>query len=121
MSFSVPGRRRVAWGMALLVGLVALAAAGKAVLFDTLDPDCFIHLLAPDQLLSDGIGPLADRQSFASALQPWPPYSWLAEIGMKRVWDGGGYRAAVAVQALLAAALVAVIGASCVAKAPAPV
>jgi hypothetical protein len=104
--------------MALLVGLVALVAAGKAVLFDTLDPDCFIHLLAADQLLNDGIGPLSDRQSFASALQPWPPYSWLAEIGMKFLWDRSGYRGAIIAHALLAAAIVGVVAASCVVKAP---
>ena len=85
MSFSVPARRAVAWGFALLVGLVALAAAGKAVLFDTLDPDSFLHLLAADQLLQDGVGPLVDRQSFASVNQAWPPYSWLAELGMKLI------------------------------------
>src|SRR5688572_6164803 len=83
------------FGAALLVALLALAAAGKAVLYDTIDPDCFIHLLAADQLLSDGIGPLVDRQSFASVQTPWTPYSWLAELGMKAIWDAGGYRAAV--------------------------
>jgi hypothetical protein len=106
--------------MALLVALVALVAAGKAVLYDTVDPDCFLHLLAADQLLADGVGPLVDRQSFASIPQAWPPYSWLAEIGMKLVWDNGGYRASIAVHAIMAAALMAVIGAACVVKAPHP-
>src|SRR5207247_10560783 len=118
MSFSVPARRHVAWGMALLIGLVALVAAGKAVLFDTLDPDAFLHLLAADQLLAEGVGQLVDRQSFASVPQPWPPYSWLAELGMKVVWDHGGYRAAIVAHAVMAAALMTLMAAACVVKAP---
>ena len=114
----VPTRRRVALGMALLVGVVSVAAAGKAVLYDTLDPDCFLHLLAADQLLTDGIGLLVDHQSFASVPRPWPPYSWLAELGMKLVWDHGGYRGAILTHALTSAALMALIAGACVAKAP---
>src|SRR5829696_10259538 len=78
-----------------LLGLVALVAGGKAVLFDTLDPDCFWHLRVAEQLRQDGIGPLVDRLSFGSMKEPWTPYSWLAELLMKVVWDAGGYRAAV--------------------------
>ena len=37
--------------------------------------------------------------------QPWVPYSWLAEVGMKSLWDTGGYRAAVATQAVIEALL----------------
>src|SRR5687768_12862114 len=120
MPASVFTRSRAARGTALLVGLLALAAAGKAVLYDTLDPDVFLHLLAADQLLDDGIGPLVDHQSFASMSRPWTPYSWLAELAMKVIWDGGGYRAAVAVHALLAAAIMAVTAVTCVVKAPSP-
>src|SRR5688572_6749753 len=118
MVYPVAAPRRVAVGAALLIVLVALAAGGKAVLFDTLDPDCFLHLLAADQLLTDGIGLLVDHQSFASVPRPWPPYSWLAELGMKLVWDHGGYRGAILTHALTSAALVALIAAACVAKAP---
>ena len=106
--------------MAQRVCLVALVAAGKAVLYDTVDPDCFLHLLAADQLLADGVGPLVDHQSFASVPQAWPPYSWLAELGMKFVWDHGGYRASIVVHAILAAALMALVAAACVVKAPHP-
>jgi len=120
MAFAVPARRRLAIGTALLVSLVSLAAAGKAVLYDTLDPDCFLHLLAADQLLSDGIGPIHDRQSFASVRSPWVPYAWLAELGMKAVWDAGGYRAAVAAQALMAAMLVGLVAMSCVVSTRSP-
>lgn len=107
--------------MALLVALVCLAAAGKAVMYDTLDPDVFLHLLAADQLLTDGIGPLVDYQSFASVARPWTPYSWLAELGMKAVWDAAGYRGAIVTHAVMAAAMMALIAGACVVKAPRPV
>ena len=120
MAFSVPAPRRVALGAALFIVLVALAAAGKAVLFDTIDPDCFLHLLTADQLLSDGIGPLVDRQSFASVSAPWTPYSWLAELAMKWVWDRGGFRAAVAVHAVMSAAVVSLAAATCLVRTRTP-
>src|SRR5690349_11961610 len=89
---SSPNRARV--GFILLAALLALAGAAKAVLYDTADPDSFIHLLAANQLTRDGIGPIVDDQSYMSIRQPWTPYSWLAELGMKFVWDRGTYRAA---------------------------
>ena len=100
-----------------MIALLALAAAGKAVLYDTLDPDCF---WAPArcrwQLERDGIGLIVDDISFASIKQPWTPYSWLAELGMKQLWDIGGYRAAVATQALMMAAFVVLIALACLAR-----
>ncbi len=101
--------KRPGVGLVLVVGLLCLAAAGKAVLYDTLDPDCFWHLRVAEQLMTEGIHPLVDHLSFASRPEPWVPYSWLAELGMKRVWDFGGYRAAVAVAALMSAAFLAMI------------
>ena len=120
MMYPVAAPRRVAVGAALLIVLVALAAGGKAVLFDTLDPDCFLHLLAADQLLAEGIGPLVDRQSFASVSTPWSPYSWLGALAMKAVWDAGGYRAAVAVQAVMSAAIVLLAAATCLVRSITP-
>jgi hypothetical protein len=105
------GRARV--GFALLVALLALAAGGKAVLYDTLDPDCFWHLKVAEQLLADGVGPIVDRLSFASVQTAWSPYSWLAELGMKALWDAGGYRAAVAAQAVLQGAFVVLVAWAC--------
>jgi len=93
----------------LLIATLALCAGGKAILYDTLDPDCFWHLRVADQLCRDGIGPLVDRLSFASDKTPWTPYSWLAELAMKTVWDAGGYRAAIFAQALISALFVIVI------------
>ena len=105
----------------LVIALIAAFAAAKAVLFDTLDPDCFWHLRVADQLLHDGIGPLVDHLSFASSRQPWTPYSWLAELGMRWIWNLGGYRLAVAVQAMLQAAIVLTMAAACLEfQAPAP-
>ncbi len=88
-------------------------AAAKPVLFDTLDPDCFWHLRVASQLHRDGIGPLVDDFSFASSKQPWTPYSWLAELGMKTIWDHGGYRSAVALTAALQGALAVLLAMCC--------
>jgi hypothetical protein len=93
--------------------MLALVAGGKAILYDTLDPDCFWHLRVAAQLEHDGIGPIVDHLSFASSPQPWTPYSWLGEIGMKTIWDHGGYRAAVAAQALMQAGLIFFLALSC--------
>jgi len=101
--------RGVRQGFVLLIALLALTAAGKAILHDTLDPDCFWHLKVAEALHRQGIGPLVDDLSFASNKSPWTPYSWLAELGMKAVWDLGGYRLAVAAQALMQAGIVIVL------------
>src|SRR4051794_37068491 len=100
-------------GFALLVAMLSLVGIGKAVLYDTLDPDSFLHMLAADQMLRDGIGPIVDKQSFASIQTPWTPYSWLGAFTMKGVWDVGGYRGAVAFHAFMSAALVALIALAC--------
>jgi len=107
----IPSARTGFW---LLIGLIALVAAGKTVLYDTLDPDCFWHLRVAAQLHRDGIGPIVDDLSFASSRQPWTPYSWLAEQGMKSLWDIGGYRAAIAVTAIMQGLIVILLGMSCV-------
>jgi hypothetical protein len=91
-------------GFWLLAGLLAAFAAAKAVQADTLDPDCFWHLRVADQLHGGPIGPIVDHLSFASRSQPWTPYSWAAELGMRALWRAGGYRAAVAAQAVMEAA-----------------
>lgn len=93
----------------LLIALLALVAGGKAVLYDTIDPDCFWHLRVAAQLQRDGIGPIVDDISFASIKTAWTPYSWLAELGMKAIWDLGGFRLAVLVQALLMAGFVILV------------
>jgi hypothetical protein len=100
-------------GFWLLIGLIALFAGAKPILFDTLDPDCFWHLRVAAQLHRDGIHPLVDDLSFASIKTPWTPYSWLAELGMKAIWDHGGYRAAIAVTAVMQSAIVVLLAATC--------
>src|SRR4051812_12166525 len=106
-------------GFALLIALLAVAAGGKAILYDTIDPDCFWHLKVASQMQQDGVGPLVDRLSFASVQTPWTPYSWLAELAMKATWDRGGYRAAVLAQALLQSAFVVAVALACRAARPA--
>src|ERR1700689_1966922 len=94
-------------GFCLLLTLLTLVAAGKVILADTLDPDCFWHLRVGAEIaLQSWPHPLIDDLSFASIRQPWTPYSWLAELAMKRLWDAGGFRAAIAVQAGMEAAFI---------------
>jgi hypothetical protein len=93
-------------GFFLLLGLLILCAVGKTILADTLDPDAFWHLRVGEEISHLNWSnwtpsPLVDDLSFASIREPWTPYSWLAELGMWRLWDFGGYRAAIAVQAIL--------------------
>lgn len=101
-------------GGRLLIALAILAAVGKPILYDTLDPDLFWHLRVAEQLRTDGIGPLVDQLSFASLRQSWTPYSWLAELIMERVWQLGGFRAVLLAQVLLVASLVGFIAAASV-------
>jgi hypothetical protein len=106
-------RLRPLRGFALLIALLALAAGAKAVLYDTLDPDLFWHLRVADELARQPFPhALVDDLSFASSPAPWTPYSWLADLGMKKLWDFGGYRAAVIAQALMAGTLVVFISLS---------
>ena len=86
---------------------------GKAI-NTALDPDLFWHLRVAEQLGMDGIGPLVDRISFASMKQPWTPYSWLAELGMKGIWDGLGFRGTILVQALAIVGTLMFITLACV-------
>jgi hypothetical protein len=100
-------------GFALLIGLIALFAIAKVVVYDSLDPDCFWHLKVAAQLQHDGIGPIVDHLSYASNPKPWTPYSWLAELGMKAIWDLGGFRAAVAVTAIAEASILILLAMCC--------
>jgi hypothetical protein len=95
----------------LLLALLALVAAGKVILGDTLDPDSFWHMRVGQEIARQTWPhPLIDDLSYASVRQPWTPYSWLAELGMNKLWDAGGFRAAVAVQAILESAFIFLIG-----------
>lgn len=97
-----------------MIALMVLVAAGRAVLYDTIDPDCFWHLRVADQMLQQGVGPITDDLSYASKTEPWTPYSWLAEIAMRGTWEIGGFRAAILVHALNSAAIVLLIAMSCI-------
>src|SRR4029078_1780528 len=105
--------RSAAVGFWLFTACIAAICVGKAVLSDTLDPDLFWHLRVAEQLRAEGVGPIIDHLSFSSMKEPWTPYSWLAELGMKSLWDAGGYRATVAVYALLVAMLLTFNALSC--------
>jgi hypothetical protein len=107
---AAPRHRRLIRGFALLLALLALAAGAKAILYDTLDPDLFWHLRVAGQLSRQTFPhPIVDHLSFASIKTPWTPYSWLADLAIKRIWDWGGYRAAVLLQAIMEAAMVVFI------------
>jgi hypothetical protein len=89
-------------GFLCLAALIALLGAAKAILADTLDPDSFWHLRVADELSRQSWPhPLVDDLSFSSIKAPWTPYSWGAELIMKKLWDVGGYRAAVITQAVM--------------------
>ncbi|MGD0463989.1 MAG: hypothetical protein ABSB74_16015 [Tepidisphaeraceae bacterium] len=110
-SLTLPPQRSGRLGFSLLLALLALVAAAKVILADTLDPDCFWHIRVGEEIAHQGWPhPLLDDLSFASIPQPWTPYSWLAELGMKRLWDAGGFRAAVAAQAILESAFIILLG-----------
>lgn len=98
----------------LLFLLAILAAAGKPILHDTLDPDLFWHLRVAEQLRADGIGPIVDRLSYGSIRAPWTPYSWLAELTMERTWATGGLPGILLAQAMLSGTLVALVAAAAV-------
>ncbi|MBV8781891.1 MAG: hypothetical protein JO353_10880 [Phycisphaerae bacterium] len=104
------------WGWRTAVALILLLVGSKAILFDTLDPDSFWHLRVADQLLHDGIGPIVDHLAFTSSKLPWTPYSWLAELGMRGLWNLGGFRAAVAAQAITIASIYAFIAVTCLVR-----
>src|SRR4051812_45101765 len=110
---AVAAAGREVLGFGLLLGLILLAAAGKGVLYDTLDPDAFWHLRVAEQLHRDGVRPLVDDISFSSIRQPWTPYSWLAELTMKSVWDRAGLRGAVLTHAVCAAAILTLLASGC--------
>lgn len=106
---AAPSAVRELTGFAAIIAIIMLFAAGKAVLFDTLDPDCFWHLRVAEQLHRDGIGPIVDQISYSTTKTAWSPYSWLGELGMKSIWDHAGLRGAIAVQAILQAAFILLI------------
>src|SRR5271155_4820819 len=113
MTDAAPSKSSPAIGFGLLLALLSLVAAGKVILADTLDPDCFWHLRVGAEIARQSWPhPLIDDLSFASIRQPWTPYSWLAELGMKWLWDAGGFRAAVAMQAGMEAGFTVLLGMS---------
>jgi hypothetical protein len=101
--------RQARTGWLLLIALLLTFIASKAILYDTLDPDAFWHLKVGEQLRSDGIAPIIDHLSFMTMKSPWTPYSWLGELAMERIWRFGGFRAAIAVQAVMIAAIFALV------------
>jgi hypothetical protein len=101
--------RHARTGWLLLLSLLVTFAGSKAILYDTLDPDMFWHLRVAEQLGREGIGPVVDHLSFMSLKTPWTPYSWLGELAMKRIWDFGGFRAAIFVQAIMIGGMFAMI------------
>ena len=98
-------------GFGLLLALLALLAAGKVIVADTMDPDAFWHMRVGGEIARQGWPhPLVDDLSFSTMRVAWTPYSWLAEVGMKRLWDVGGFRVALAVQAAMEAGFLVLLG-----------
>jgi hypothetical protein len=105
--------RSAALGFWLFVACIAAIGVSKTVLSDTLDPDLFWHLRVAEQLRADGVHPLVDTLSFTSIKEPWTPYSWLAELFMSWSWRTLGWQSAIAVEAIVTAAIVALIALCC--------
>src|SRR4051812_31808313 len=108
-----PDTNRSQLGFWLLIALIALIAAERIVMVDSLDPDAFWHLRVADQLARDGIGPLVDDISYTSIRTPWTPYSWLAELGMRSIWSAAGLRGAVVTHIVLAITIVLIGALAC--------
>lgn len=100
-------------GFWLVIALLALIAAERIVMVDTLDPDAFWHLRVADQLARQGIRPIVDELSYMSLRTPWTPYSWLAELGMRQIWRAGGLPGAVMVHILMSMSVVLVSALAC--------
>ncbi len=49
----------------------------------TVDPDLFWHLRVAELVEAGGPRPLIDVFSYNAVPEPWVPYSWLAELGMR--------------------------------------
>jgi hypothetical protein len=113
-----PTTRTTFW---LLIAFVCIFGIQKAIV-TPLDPDLFWHLRVAEQLRIEGIHPLIDHISFSSRSEPWTPYSWLAELGMKRVWDTTGYRGTIILQAVASTGAILFIALACLemARRPSP-
>jgi len=96
----------------LLILLLSLVAAGKVIQADSMDPDAFWHLRVGGQLARDGVHPLVDSISFASLKTPWTPYSWLAELFMRAVWNLGGFQLATIITAICSSGVVLLVAGS---------
>lgn len=69
----------------LFLFALALVATSFFVLGpQTVDPDLFWHLRVAELVAADGPRPLVDDFSYNSGPERWIPYSWLAELGMRR-------------------------------------
>ena len=79
--------RAAYWLLALVMALFASGLVGGRHM---LDPDLFWHLRVADRLLADGVGPIVDAISYNSIDRPWTPYSWLAELMLRDLWDAFG-------------------------------
>ncbi|MBC8108715.1 MAG: hypothetical protein H7Z14_19180 [Anaerolineae bacterium] len=104
-------------GFCLVIALLALIAAERIVMVDTLDPDAFWHLRVADQLAREGIRPIVDELSYNSVRTPWTPYSWLAELGMRGIWNSTGLPGAVITHILMAMTMVLASALACSAAA----
>jgi hypothetical protein len=89
VSVSLPSDRPASTPLFLLaLGLVATSIFVLGP--QTVDPDLFWHLRVAELVEAGGPRPLVDAFSYNSGPAPWIPYSWLAELGMRRAVDGLG-------------------------------
>ncbi len=100
-------------GFWLIIAMITTVAVGKAVVADVHDPDFFWHIRVAEQLEREGIHPIVDHLSYSSIKTPWTPYSWLAEIAMKHIWDAGGIRLTLLFRCVMVVGIIAFITLAC--------
>ena len=85
-----PGSRRLVANALFCVSLFVVASALFALGDQDVDPDLFWHLRVAELIEATGPQPLVDTFSYNSTPWPWIPYSWLAELGMRRAMESLG-------------------------------
>ena len=102
-----------ATGFWLVISIIITLAVAKAVVADVHDPDFFWHIRVAEQLEREGIHPIVDHLSYSSIKTPWTPYSWLAELAMKHIWDAGGIQLTLLARCAMVIAIILFITLAC--------
>jgi hypothetical protein len=86
----IPDKLHTRIGFRLAIALLALIAAHKVVLVDTIDPDAFWHLRVAEQIARDGPRPIVDEISYIVVETGVPglaPYKIEVEATVERLME----------------------------------